>query len=702
MSDPLTTRLAAALGSSYEVTSLLGRGGMGAVYRATDRRLRREVAIKVLPPELGYSEELRVRFVREAQMVAQLSHPNIVPIYDVGECDELVWFVMAFIDGESVRAKVEREGPQPVSLVRRVLQEVAQALAYAHAKGVIHRDIKPDNILLDHGSGRALVTDFGIAKALSGGETELTQPGEVVGTARYMAPEQALAEGTADARVDQYALGLVGYYLLAGQHAIKGVSLPAVIAEHVKGPTIDLTRTDRRLPAPLVHAVTRCLAPTPEGRFARMEEFADALRELGGDLPDVPAPVRKVLRETERMFYLGATAALAVGAIGVERVPLGLALFFGASAISSWVAALEQASRSGVTWSAIRRAVYVERARRVEEVAAGEAVTFGPAGTLATAGLVIAVLLVGDVRFGAGSVANIALLGAGAALLAAGAKIFRLPGQAPGKIRMRVVFVAIAFLVAAVAFLALQEPRGRGGPVLAVSATLVAVGLLAAAAFLIYRSVRGVRRLMTRLAVALDAPVPWLRSGDPPNPVEWRLPRWVDVMGSWLFGRFRRDGWRIRFERDQPAAMETAQVNLSSAARAERRIRDLAARVGASAAAGAAEARRLAAGLLSQCRRTDQELKPLLAKVARLSEGVLVSRTIAAGGSLESELDQAERDADRLRAHARECGDMLQALSAGLEGVVQGQDTLRLDAALERARQLSTGVRRAILQAEVT
>jgi hypothetical protein len=184
--------------------------------------------------------------------------------------------------------------------------------------------------------------------------------------------------------------------------------------------------------------------------------------------------------------------------------------------------------------------------------------------------------------------------------------------------------------------------------------------------------------------------------------LEWRLPRWVDVMGSWLFGRFRREGWRIRFERDLPAAMAAAQINLSAAALEARRVRGLAARASPSAAPGAAEARRLAADLLAECRRAEHQLKPLLAKVARLSEGVLVSRTIAAGGSLESELDKAEREADLLRAHARECGEMLQALSAGLEAVLQGQDTARLDAALERARQLSSGVRRAMLRAEVT
>lgn len=690
MSDPLATRLALALGPAYEVGSLLGRGGMGAVYRATDRRLRREVAIKVLPPELGYSADLRARFVREAQMAAQLSHPNIVPIYDVGERVELVWFVMAFVEGESVRAKVEREGPQPISVVRRVLQEVAQALAYAHAKGVIHRDIKPDNIMLDRGSGRAMVTDFGIAKALSGEESELTRPGEVVGTARYMAPEQALAEGAVDARADMYALGLVGYFLLTGQHAIKGTSLPAVIAEHVKGVALDLTAIDRRLPAPLVQAITRCLAANPDGRFARMEELADALRELGGDLPDTPPPVRRLLRESERIFVIATMASFALGLIGVERVPPSLLLLLGGAAAGQWVMAIEQATRRRVTWSMIRRALYVERVRRVEEAQEAGVGHPGLAFWVAMVGLIIGGLaLAGPLAVGSGP--NVVLFYGGVFGGLVAAKVFGLPRRRSTTRRRRLQIAAaglgLAFLAVMVYSVSLARRRVPAGVVGGLAAGLVAAVVV----------IVGVAVFRKRRRTAVPRAVP-----DAEPVQEWRVPRWLDVAGSWLFGRFARDGWRVRFEREKPAAVAAAHLGVSAARQAAKRISDLVVRISGTGTAAAHEAQRLARDLVAECRRAEQDLKPLLAKIARLGEGVLVSRTIAAGGSVESELDRAEHEADALRAHARECGEMLDGLAVGLEAVARGQDTRQLDAALQRARELSSGVRRAILRAEAT
>jgi serine/threonine-protein kinase len=199
MTDELTGRLAKALGSAYALGPEIGRGGMGVVYRATDTRLRRDVAIKVLPPDLSYRRELRERFVREAQLAGGLNHPNIVPIYDVGEGEGLVWYVMAFVEGESVRMRVEREGPFTAAQTRRIIREVAWALGYAHARGIIHRDIKPDNILLERGTGRAIVTDFGIAKIVesdtAAGGAPATAPGLILGSLMYMAPEQAIGEG---------------------------------------------------------------------------------------------------------------------------------------------------------------------------------------------------------------------------------------------------------------------------------------------------------------------------------------------------------------------------------------------------------------------------------------------------------------------------------------------------------------------------
>lgn len=671
---------------------------MGAVYRATDRRLRRDVAVKVLPPEMGYSEDLRTRFVREAQMAAQLSHPNIVPIYDVGERDDLVWFVMAFIEGESVGAKVQREGPLPISVVRRVLQEVAQALAYAHAKGVIHRDIKPDNIMLDRGSGRALVTDFGIAKALTGSDTDLTQPGEVVGTARYMAPEQALAERTVDARADMYALGLVGYFMLSGTHAIRGTSLPAVIAEHVKGADVGVRGIDRRLPQPLVTALERCLTREPSGRYQRMEEFVEALRELGGELPDLPAPVRKLLRETERTFVIGALGAGALGLVGVENTPLGLILLLAGAVVGAWAMAVEQAVRRGVTWSAIRRAMYVERARRVEEVQeVGSGNQWGVASGVATFGLMLSgMYFAGSGGFARSTALNMVLFFGGGFGGLVAAKVFGMPQSKFAKTtrrdrqRLRLVGAGLVLVLAAYGA---AKARQDGDPVwVGLGAALVAGGILIALAASVFVLGRGLARKLETFVTDRG-----FASSD-----EWRLPRWLDVVGSWLFGRFVREGRRVRFERELPALATTVELGVSAARQQAKRIGALAGGIAGSGYAGAWEAPRLAQDLVAECRRAEHLLKPLLAKVARLSEGVLVSRTIAAGGSLETELDQAEREADALRAHARECGEMLDALAAGLEAVRQGQDTKSLDAALERARQLSSGVRRAILRAEAT
>lgn len=690
--DALAARLSSALGASYQLAGLLGRGGMGAVYRATDRRLRREVAIKVLPPELGYSEDLRARFVREAQMAAQLSHPNIVPIYDVGDRDDLVWFIMALVEGESVRAKVEREGPQPMTVARRVLQEVAQALAYAHAKGVIHRDIKPDNILLDRGSGRALVTDFGIAKALEGPDTALTHSGEIVGTARYMAPEQALGEGPVDARADMFALGLVGYFMLTGEHAIKGMTLPAVIAEHVRGTAVELRSAGRTLPAQLVAPLERCLAPRPEQRFGRMEEFVEALRELGAELPDVPAPVRKLVRETERAFFVTTIAAFALGLIGVEKVPAGMIALLASGVLGQWTMALEQAIRRGTTWSMIRRALYVERARRIEEIEqVGGSSDFGPVGAIATFGLILgAMILVGEGGFALSTPINIGLFWAGMSVGVFAARVFGIPGisgthqrrSRPALVVGGLTVILGAVLVGAVVG-AMDALQGEAaGSVVAELVFLSGLGALG-----IYLAYRIIKKYEDRRAERQARTLARVS--------EWRLPRWLDVLGSWLLGRFVREGWRIRFEREQPADAGGPGIDLGAAQAAARRLAAMYRRAPSAVSGTALLAMQLGDDLLSECRRATRELKPLGAKIARLSEGVLVSRTIALGGSVEGELEMAEREADAVRARGQECLDMLQALVVGLEAAVQSSDTTQLDQVLRRARELSSAVRRA-------
>src|SRR3954454_8567977 len=215
--QPLPSRLAEALGSAFTIEGEIGRGGMGVVYRARDERLQRRVAIKVLPPELGFQNDTRERSPRDAKPPPRLSHPHIVPIHTVGEGHGLVYFVMGYVDGESVAARIRRRGRLPVEEVRRIMRESADALSAAHALSVIHRYIKPDNILLEGTRGRVMVTDFGIAKALSAtsGAT-LTGVGVAIGTPAFMSPEQAAGEREIDGRSDVYSLGIVAFQMLTG------------------------------------------------------------------------------------------------------------------------------------------------------------------------------------------------------------------------------------------------------------------------------------------------------------------------------------------------------------------------------------------------------------------------------------------------------------------------------------------------------
>jgi serine/threonine-protein kinase len=290
VSDPLLDRLVAAVGAQYLVDAELGRGGMAVVYRATDVRLNRPVAIKVLPPELAFNADVRERFLREAQTSAQLAHPRIVPIYTVDERAGMVYFVMALVDGESLAQRLAREGHLPVADTRRILADVAEALAYAHDRGDVHRDVKPDNIMLERGSGRAVVTDFGIARAAAG-DSRLTVTGVAVGTPAYMSPEQAIGERELDGRSDIYSLGVVGYQMLGGTTPFKASNTPAMLVKHIsESPrALELLRPDA--PPALTHAIMRALAKKPEQRWHDAAAFRDAV--LAERMPDdaaAPAP----------------------------------------------------------------------------------------------------------------------------------------------------------------------------------------------------------------------------------------------------------------------------------------------------------------------------------------------------------------------------------------------------------------------------
>src|SRR4051812_23859202 len=229
MISPDVLALERAVAGRYALERELGRGGMGIVMLARDLSLERPVALKLLPAMLAAQPVLRERFLREARTAAGLSHPNIVPIHAVEEVETIVFIAMAFVDGETLTERVRRTGPLPAREVARIMREVAWALAYAHGRGIVHRDIKPDNILIERASGRAMVTDFGIARPTTSSVSEqLTLEGQLIGTAAFMSPEQGAGEPV-DGRSDLYALGGVGFYALTGRAPFEATTLEAIL-----------------------------------------------------------------------------------------------------------------------------------------------------------------------------------------------------------------------------------------------------------------------------------------------------------------------------------------------------------------------------------------------------------------------------------------------------------------------------------------
>ena len=276
MADVLE-QLRASLGDRYEVERLVGEGGMATVYLATDLRHGRKVAIKTLRAELAASIGAE-RFLREIRLAANLQHPNVLALYDSGDADGILYYVMPFIEGESLRSRLNREQQLPLHDAVRITREAAEGLAYAHEHGVVHRDIKPENILLQN--GHAIVADFGIARAADAAGEKLTQTGMAVGTPHYMSPEQSLGSDHADGRSDIYSLGCVLYELLAGQPPFDGPNSRAILARHAmeQVPSIRIVR--QSVPEELEDVVMQSLEKTPADRFQKMSELADVLADL--------------------------------------------------------------------------------------------------------------------------------------------------------------------------------------------------------------------------------------------------------------------------------------------------------------------------------------------------------------------------------------------------------------------------------------
>src|ERR1019366_1826607 len=278
----LIRKLQRALGPGYELRDRIGAGGFAEVFHARDLRLKRDLAVKVLRPDLGLSPELLQRFRREAETIATLRNAHIVPVFDIGEAEGLAFIIMPMIAGESLRAVLDRERAMQPAEVRRILREAALGLAAAHDAGVIHRDIKPENIMLEGRDKRVLLMDFGISKAIGAagdadpGQT-LTTTGIIIGTPQYMSPEQASGDKNIDARSDQYSLAVVGYRMLAGGLPFDGESTRAVLYQQLVAEAAPIATKVPGIPGGLANAIQRAMAKEPRERFANMTEFAAML-----------------------------------------------------------------------------------------------------------------------------------------------------------------------------------------------------------------------------------------------------------------------------------------------------------------------------------------------------------------------------------------------------------------------------------------
>ncbi len=343
--DQLFLSFQLALAGRYSIDRELGRGGMGVVYLAHEVHLDRLVAIKLLPPEKATLPTLRDRFLREARLAAKLSHPHIIPIHAVDEVDGFVFYVMSFVDGETLAQRVRSRGPMSASDGARVLREVAWALAHAHAQGLVHRDVKPDNILLEASTGRALVADFGIAAAIG----DVMGDG-VSGTPEFMSPEQALG-GDIDARSDLYGLGATAFYAFSGRFPFEGKTATEILAKQVTEAPPPLGSLGVAVPRKLALLVDRCLAKEPSRRPASAEALAEQLGVAMDQRRELPAALRAFVKRNGRMdgggtlLYAGALLSASIIVSAVLGVGQGFATFAVGATLAPIAFAVQSARR---------------------------------------------------------------------------------------------------------------------------------------------------------------------------------------------------------------------------------------------------------------------------------------------------------------------------------------------------------------------
>lgn len=368
------SELAAALTPDYTLDRELGRGGMGAVFLAHDTKLDRHVAIKALPPEFAVRPELRERFLRETRTAASFSHPNIVPVHGVEDRNQILCFVMGFVEGETLTQRVRRTGPLTSSEAARLVQEVAWALSYAHGRGIIHRDVKPDNIMIERATGRSVVTDFGIARSEAAGG--LTAVGEVIGTPHFMSPEQAAGEPL-DGRSDLYSLGCVAFYAVTGQPPFDAPNTTGLLALHLtqQAPPVRSRRPD--VAGPLAKVIDRLLLKEPAARFASGEQIVAALEALHAARPEI-APALRMFHQRSAMTLRGfvmvaafAPAILSRTRGGGDAVVVAIAFLAAiAMMLMTFVETVQQLARQGFSYPDVAASALALGEEQDEAVAA--------------------------------------------------------------------------------------------------------------------------------------------------------------------------------------------------------------------------------------------------------------------------------------------------------------------------------------------
>jgi hypothetical protein len=315
-----------ALGDDIAVVRLLGTGGFAEVFEATDARLGRSLAVKVMRADVA-APRARDRFLREARAAAQVRHPNVLAVFDVGQQGEIVWFTMPLVSGDSLRARLDREKRIEPDEATRILLASAAGLHAAHRAGLVHRDVKPDNILIDGPDRHILIADFGVAAAATGDSDRITTEGAVIGTPRYMSPEQAAGESVVDARADVYALGVVGYEMIAGEPPFTAANAGALLAKHLTAPVPPLRSKSADCPTTLANAIERALEKDPADRWPTAEAFRLALEgrpssRLSSPVVDPGAPVSRAVGMVPIVVAL-----LAIGAAALVDSFTGTMLF---------------------------------------------------------------------------------------------------------------------------------------------------------------------------------------------------------------------------------------------------------------------------------------------------------------------------------------------------------------------------------------